>query len=57
MVFGATSGQWLNGTVSHGLKRAHCSLWDATSANLDGRLDPSELVHVAMHVALEEGVV
>ena len=39
MVFGAPTGDLLRGTVSHGLGRAVCDLWDMTSQKLENGLD------------------
>ena len=56
MLFGTPSGQLLTGTVAHGLKRAHCSLWDKTADRLESTVDASQLVHTAqtLHYSVEQ---
>ena len=60
MIFGAPSGLRLGGKVSHGLKRAHCKLWDATADNIEGTFDASKLIftastlHLSRSAAIDE---
>ena len=51
MVFGAPTGDLLSGTVSHGLGRAVCDLWDMTSQKLETGLDLQRFAAAALKPA------